>query len=51
VSPELQIILAVATPIGAAVGSFAAVRVYLRWHWSEIQRAHTRIDRLEERFS
>ena len=49
--PVLQMALAFATPIGAGIGAFAAVRVYLRWHWAEIQRAHARIDRLEEKLA
>jgi hypothetical protein len=41
--------LALGTPIFAAGGAYAAVRVRLDWHWSEIQRAHARTDRHDDR--
>ena len=46
-SPELQLIALIASPLFAAGGAYAAVRVTLKWHWQEIKRAHARIDRLE----
>jgi len=46
--PEwLQVVAVLASPIFAAGGAYAAVRVELKWHWSEIRRAHARIDKLE----
>jgi hypothetical protein len=45
----LQVVLALGTPIFAAGGAYAAVRVRLDWHWSEIQRAHARTDRHDDR--
>lgn len=50
-SQELQIFIAIATPVAAAAGAFGAVKVLLRWHWAEIQRAHARLDRLEARYT
>ena len=45
--PEwLQMMALIASPIFAAGGAYAAVRVELRWHWAEIQRAHARVDQL-----
>lgn len=46
-----QLVFMVATPVFAAGGAYAATRVTLKWHWSEITRAHARIDRLEEKIA
>jgi hypothetical protein len=46
----LQVVLALGGPIFAAGGAYQATRTVLRWHWSEIQRAHTRCDRHDENF-
>jgi len=43
----LQVAALVASPIFAAGGAYAAVRVTLEWHEREITRAHARIDTLE----
>lgn len=45
--PWVEVVAICASPFFAAGGAYAAVRVTLKWHWSEIQRAHTRLDRLE----
>ena len=43
----LQIAILFASPIFAAGGAFAATRETLRWHQREIDRAHRRLDRLD----
>lgn len=46
--PEwLQLAAVIGSPFFAAGGAYAAVRVTLKWHWFEIERAHDRIDRIE----
>jgi hypothetical protein len=46
----LQQLLILASPIAAAGGAWGATRVTLRWHWREIERAHSRIDRHDAMF-
>jgi hypothetical protein len=45
-----QLVALVASPIFAAGGAFAAVRVTLKWHEREINRAHWRLDEHDKRF-
>jgi hypothetical protein len=49
--PTLVMVLSLLSPVFAAGGAYAAVRTTLKWHWAEIQRAHTRLDRLENRYT
>lgn len=44
----LQFALLIASPVFAAGGAYAAVKVRLDWHTAEIQRAHARLDRHDE---
>lgn len=50
-SPELQLIALIASPLFAAGGAYAGARVLLRWHWYEIRRAHERIDKHDSRIT
>jgi hypothetical protein len=43
--PELQIVLAVVTPIAAAAGAYAAVKVELRFLWREVDAINAFIGR------
>lgn len=43
--PEwLQVLMALASPLCAAVGAYVAVRAELRWLRSDVDRAHHRLD-------
>lgn len=44
----LQFALIALTPVAAAAGAYAAVKVRLDWHEKELNRAHARLDRHDE---
>jgi len=48
--PWFELFALVASPVFAAGGAYAAVRVELRWHRREIDRAHERLNWHDERF-
>jgi len=43
------VIAGLAGGVASGIAAISAMKVYLKWHWSEILRAHDRLDKHDEK--